>query len=55
MILFIVAILFLNGCFLTILGEKKKKKKQSILLFIGYISFLLAAIIPMIEIFKFFN
>lgn len=49
MIFVIVGLNFLIGSILTTAGEKKKNKPTQI---IGYIFFILCAIIPFIEIIK---
>lgn len=51
MIILLVLILFFIGSILTIAGEKKKNKPAQI---IGYIVFVIAAVIPAIEIIKYF-
>lgn len=51
MIILLVLILFFVGSIFTIAGEKKKNKPVQI---IGYILFIIAAAIPLIEIIKYF-
>lgn len=51
MIILLVLILFFIGSILTIVGEKKKSKLSQI---IGYIVFVIAVAIPVIEIIKYF-